>query len=47
MFAQPGSSGSPMVNEAGDVVGVVFAIDEKAWASMVSLSDLRKFLQKR
>lgn len=39
-----GSSGSPVVDFFGNVVGVLFAGDELGWGIIVSLSDLRKFL---
>jgi len=38
-----GSSGSPVVNFWGHIVGVVFAMDDTHWASIVSLDDIKKF----
>ncbi len=40
-----GSSGSPVVNFFGNVVGVLFAGDEMGWGVIVSLKDLRNFLK--
>jgi hypothetical protein len=45
MVIQPGSSGSPIVNFWGNVVGVVFAGDRAMWGSTVSQKDLVKFLK--
>jgi hypothetical protein len=45
MLIQPGSSGSPIVNFWGNVVGVVFAGDRQMWGIDVSQKDLVKFLQ--
>lgn len=39
-----GSSGSPVVDFFGNVVGVLFAGDELGWGIIVSLKDLRNFL---
>lgn len=41
----PGNSGSPLVNIYGNVVGVVFAADQRTnWGSSVPLRDLNKLL---
>lgn len=41
----PGNSGSPLVNIYGNVIGVVFAADNRTnWGSAVPLSDLKEFL---
>jgi S1-C subfamily serine protease len=45
MAIQPGSSGSPIVNFWGNVVGVVFAGDRAMWGITVSNKDLTKFLK--
>lgn len=45
MQIQPGSSGSPVVNFWGQVVGVVFAGDRLMWGSAVSHKDLVEFLK--
>jgi S1-C subfamily serine protease len=45
MVIQPGSSGSPVVNFFGNVVGVVFAGDRAGWGSAVSFNDLNRFLK--
>lgn len=42
-----GSSGSPVVNSAGEVVGVVFATDRTDWGLIVNHSDLKAFLKNR
>ena len=42
---QPGSSGSPVVNFWGNVIGVVFAGDQYGWGIFVSYSDLRQLLK--
>lgn len=44
VLIQPGSSGSPVVNFWGNVVGVVFAGDRYGWGNFVSFSDLENFL---
>lgn len=44
MVIQPGSSGSPIVNFFGNVVGVVFAGDRMGWGAAVSYQDLTDFL---
>ena len=43
MLAQPGQSGSPMLDERGEVVGVLVAINN-LYTFYVPLSDLRKML---
>ena len=41
----PGSSGSPLVNKWGNVVGVMFASDQRTnWGSAVNLQHLKDFL---
>lgn len=45
MVIQPGSSGSPIVNFWGNVIGVVFAGDRAMWGITVSYKDLTKFLR--
>lgn len=45
MLGQPGGSGSPVVNFWGNVVGVVFAMDQYAWVRVVSLDDLKDLLR--
>jgi S1-C subfamily serine protease len=42
---QGGSSGSPVVNFWGNVVGVAFAADRAGWARVVSLDDLKDLLK--
>ena len=42
----PGSSGSPVVNAMGHVIGVAFASDRTNWAEIVSLKDLAKFISR-
>ena len=44
MLIQPGSSGSPVVDFWGNVVGVVFAADQFNWGLAVSYSDLKQLL---
>jgi len=46
MLIQPGSSGSPVVNFYGNIVGVVFASDRAGWGVLVSHKDLTDFLSK-
>jgi hypothetical protein len=43
-----GSSGSPLVDDAGKVVGVVYALTDDGvfWGQSVSLMDLRRLLDK-
>lgn len=42
----PGSSGSPLFDEAGKVRGVAFGADSNDnWAAIVPVSDLREFLE--
>ena len=45
MMIQPGSSGSPIVDFWGNVVGVVFAGDRAMWGIAVSHDDLVKMLK--
>ena len=45
MVIQPGSSGSPIVNFWGNVVGVAFAGDRAMWGIAVSNKDLAKLLK--
>jgi S1-C subfamily serine protease len=45
MVIQPGSSGSPLVDFWGNVVGVVFAGDSAGWGAAVSNQDLKDFLR--
>jgi len=45
--ADVGSSGSPAVNEYGEVIGVLFAVDGKSRAALVSLTDVKDFLLQR
>lgn len=43
----PGNSGSPMVNFYGNIVGVIFAADNRTnWGYAVTLDDLTEFLSK-
>ena len=44
MVIRPGSSGSPVVNSWGNVVGVAFAGDRYNWGCFVSLNDLKHIL---
>lgn len=44
VLIQPGSSGSPVVNFWGNVIGVVFAGDRYGWGNLVSFDDLEDFL---
>lgn len=44
VLARPGSSGSPLIDSEGQVVGVLFAIDDKNWAFAVPLKHLQKLL---
>ena len=46
IIAQPGSSGSAVVNGWGDVVAVLFAGDRAGWSILVSVEDIRDFLKK-
>jgi len=45
MIIQPGSSGSPLVNFYGNVIGVVFAGDQAGWGAAVSHKDLTDLLK--
>jgi S1-C subfamily serine protease len=45
MLIQPGSSGSPVVNFWGNVIGVVFASDRANWGILVNTNDLTQFLK--
>lgn len=47
MLIQPGSSGSPVVDFWGNVVGVAFASDSYNWGSAVSIHDLKELLSDR
>lgn len=42
---EPGSSGSPALNEAGEVVGVIYAKNDSEQSFMVPVSMLRSLLQ--
>lgn len=42
----PGNSGSPVVDERGDVVGVLFASNNKNWSFVVPLEEVKAFLDK-
>jgi S1-C subfamily serine protease len=43
---QPGSSGSAVVNDDGQVIAVLFAGDRFGWSILVSLDDVKDFLSK-
>lgn len=43
-LVRPGSSGSPLVNFEGDVVGVVCGMDAYGWGIVVSLPAVKEFL---
>jgi S1-C subfamily serine protease len=44
--AHPGSSGSPIVNFFGNVVGVVFSVEVKSsWANAIIIKDIKKFIK--
>jgi S1-C subfamily serine protease len=45
VLVQPGSSGSPLVNFYGNVIGAVFASDRAGWGSAVSRDDIIDFLK--
>lgn len=48
IVSMPGSSGSPVVNATGNVVGVIFAgRGDTNWSSLVSLVEVRKMLETR
>lgn len=42
---EPGNSGSPVVNEVGDVVGVAYAAGAEGWSYAVTLDSLTHFLE--
>jgi S1-C subfamily serine protease len=44
MIVQPGSSGSPLINFWGNVIGVVFSVDQANWSQAVSYEDLEDFI---
>lgn len=46
ILAQPGSSGSAVVNGWGQVIGVLFAGDSFGWSMLVSQEDMQDFLKK-
>lgn len=41
---QGGNSGSPIVDFYGNLVGLVFAGDEKGWAAIITVADINKFI---
>ena len=43
-FSRPGNSGSAVLNDDGDVVGVLFAGDSEGTSLMVPLSEVKTFL---
>lgn len=45
VIIQPGNSGSPVVNFWGNVEGVAFASDSTNWGRMISIDDIKAFLQ--
>lgn len=48
IVSMPGSSGSPVVNATGKVIGVIFAgRGDTNWSSLVSLFEVRKMLESR
>lgn len=46
ILGQPGSSGSAVVNNWGEVVAVLFAGDRSGWSILVSHDDIKDFLKK-
>lgn len=45
--AIPGSSGGPVMNAAGELVGIVSGKDEDDISGFVRLSDIKRFMEKR
>jgi len=45
IYSQPGSSGSPVVNSEGDLVGVVQTYAPRQGAGFIPLSDVKEFLK--
>lgn len=41
----PGNSGSPVVNDYGQLVGLVYAGNELGWAIIIQLKDIKEFIK--